>query len=272
MYHSINIITNMRNYIGANGLGTVKPINTWDDWHLVPSSRPTISNPKLITKYIDIPGASGSVDLTDALTGFPTYSDREGEIEFYVMNDYGIWTQRRNEINNILHGQKVSLYLDDELDYYYVGRIEVDDWKSQKDFSTITLKYRLEPYKYSIRDVGEPWIWDPFNFENGIINDIYQEMTGDTDTSKYKEYIFRGENLPMQPTYGIFNVSDLQDNDTIKVKFINNELNISTETILSNGSNIMYDFLFSNLSGQNNVIMRVKGNGKINISMHFRSL
>lgn len=272
MYHSINIITNSRGYVGANGLGTEKPINTWDDWHLVPSSRPTISNPKLISKYVDIPGASGSVDLTDALTGFPTYSDREGSIEFYVLNDYGLWTQRRNEINNILHGHKVSIYLEDEKDYYYVGRMEVDDWKSQKDFSMITLKYRFEPYKYAVNDVGGDWEWDPFNFENGVINESYQKLIGASDVNTYNIYRYRGEQLPMQPTYGIFTVKNVPSNETLELAFGNPELNLSSSINLTNGVHTLYDFVFSNLSGHNRVIIRVKGHGEAKISMHFRSL
>ena len=64
--------------------------NTWDDWHLVPVSRPVINPPAVHTHYIDIPGANGSIDLTDTLTGGPTFGDREGSIEFMVLHDYDL--------------------------------------------------------------------------------------------------------------------------------------------------------------------------------------
>ena len=46
MYHSI----------------TIGSKNTWDDWYLIPSSRPVVNPPKPKTKYIDIPGADGHLD------------------------------------------------------------------------------------------------------------------------------------------------------------------------------------------------------------------
>lgn len=55
--------------------------NTWDDWHIVPSSRPVIKPPTKKTNYLDIPGADGNLDLSEALTGYPVYNNREGSIE-----------------------------------------------------------------------------------------------------------------------------------------------------------------------------------------------
>ena len=74
MYHSILIdLTN------SNTFAKDKSINTFDDWFLIPESRPTIANPSVRTSYIEVPGASGSIDATDWLSGFPLYDDREGE-------------------------------------------------------------------------------------------------------------------------------------------------------------------------------------------------
>ena len=38
--------------------------NTWDDWHLIPSSRPVFNPPVFREKFIDIPGVSGLLDLS----------------------------------------------------------------------------------------------------------------------------------------------------------------------------------------------------------------
>lgn len=274
MYHSVNITTVKRNYVATQGLTGKATINTYDDWHIVPSSRPTIVNPKLITNYIDIPGASGSVDMSEALTGFPIYSDREGDLEFYVLNDYGTWTTRRNIINNTLHGQRATLYLEDEPDFYYVGRLEVNDWKSQKDFSTITLHYRLEPYKYAVADVGDGWRWDPFNFETGIISEQYIDLVGDPeDANRSKVYIYKGTLLPSQPTYGTWHVSGTTNESPLSIVFMNHELNFTKTYDLTNGRFELTELLFSNISGVNTVRVKVKGTvGKVTVHMHFRSL
>jgi hypothetical protein len=274
MYHSVNITTVKRNYVATQGLSGNATINTYDDWHLVPSSRPTIVNPQLITNYIDIPGASGSVDMSEALTGFPIYSDREGDLEFYVLNDYGTWTTRRNIINNTLHGQRATLYLEDEPDFYYTGRLEVNDWKSQKDFSTITLHYRLEPYKYAVDDVGDGWRWDPFNFETGIIGEQYIDLVGDPDNANIsKTYSYTGTLLPSQPTYGTWHISGATEESPLNIVFINQELNITKSYNLTSGRIELTELLFSNISGVNTVTVMVKGvTGKVTIHMHFRSL
>ena len=64
-------------------------INTWDTWWLIPSSRPVINPPGFKSNYIEIPGMDGSIDISTVLTGgYPTYSNRTGSIEYYVMREY----------------------------------------------------------------------------------------------------------------------------------------------------------------------------------------
>ena len=150
------------------------------------------------------------------------------------------------------------------MDYYYVGRISIDDWKSEKDRSTLTMQYRFEPFKYSAIDVGKPWEWDPFNFNNGIITDtVYSDLQGDG-----KLIYYQGTLLPAQPSYGIFTISD----NSLTLRFTNNELGIDETLTLSPGSYTLYDFIFSNITGKNLVQLGLHGTGKLNISMHFRSL
>ena len=62
MYHSIT-------------LGTK---NTWDDWHLIPTSRPVVNPPSVKTNMIEIPGGDGVLDLTTALAGRVLYKNRTG--------------------------------------------------------------------------------------------------------------------------------------------------------------------------------------------------
>ena len=59
--------------------------------------------------------------------------------------------------------------LEDEPDYYYEGRFQVNAWKSDKNYSRISIEYNVSPYKYSIFGSLDDWLWDTFNFETGII-------------------------------------------------------------------------------------------------------
>lgn len=127
-------------------------INTWANWYLIPSSRPVVAQPTMAEKYVEIPGMDGSLDLTDYLTQTPSYSDRKGTWEFYVMNGYGSWEARRADIASYLDGSKMRVMLEDDLDNYYVGRVILKEWRSEPQFSKVVFEYHLNPYKYSMRD------------------------------------------------------------------------------------------------------------------------
>lgn len=148
-------------------------IDTWTDWFLVPTTRPVINPPGLKTNMVDIPGGNGSIDLTEVLTGFPTYSDRSGQLEFIVDNDfiyrYGSFAELYTEIMMYLHGKRLQMWLTDDDQYYYQGRFVVNEWKSEKDWSKITINYQLEPFKYEWESSEDNWLWDPFNLETGVI-------------------------------------------------------------------------------------------------------
>ena len=149
---------------------TIGEKNTWDDWHLVPTSRPLVAVPSIKTHYVDIPGGDGQLDLTTALAGRPLYGNRSGSWEFLVMNGYQSWELLYSDIMNYLHGQTFQVILDDDPDYYYEGRLAVGGWQSPKDWSRVTINYNLAPYKFSVEgNSGYNWIWNTFNFETGVI-------------------------------------------------------------------------------------------------------
>ena len=159
MYHSITFGTK----------------NTWDDWHLIPTSRPLFNPPSVKTNLIEIPGGDGALDLTTALAGRPLYKNRTGSLEFYVDNDFRDWTVLYSEIMVYLHGQKMRAVLEDDPSYYYEGRFAVNAWKSNKERSSLVIDYDVNPYKKEILGTDEEWIWDTFNFETGIIR-YYKDL------------------------------------------------------------------------------------------------
>lgn len=180
--------------------------NSWDDWYLIPTSRPVINPPQQKTNYVEIPGLNGILDLSESLTGFPTYQNRTGSIEFIVMNnqldispnigrnfDFKRWHRTYSDIMDYLHGKSLKAILEDDKSYYYVGRFSVNDWKSDEKYSTITIDYDVYPFKKELSSSLEPWKWDPFDFETGIIRNYSKlEVTSSGKTLKIpatREYI-----------------------------------------------------------------------------------
>ena len=224
---------------------TIGDKNTWDDWHLVPTSRPLVNPPEVNTSYVTIPGASGSLDLTEALTGYPTYTNRTGSWEFIVMNGYGEWYSRYSEIMAYLHGKKFRAILDDDPNYYYEGRFSVASWVSPKNWSRITINYNVGPYKIDLTSTDEAWLWDPFNFESDMIRNYGSITVSGTTT-----FTVNNDAMPVRP---VINASS-----AMTVAFNGNTYSLAA------GDNIIREILFR--EGENTLTFN--GNGTVSIKMH----
>lgn len=148
--------------------GKFKGIDTYEDWHLIPSSRPTIPPPGVETKFVTIPGLDGSVDLSQFIRkDRPAYGDRGGTFEFYVENDKEFWMTTYPKILNTLHGKRIKMVLnEDDPDYYWEGRFTVDKHEpGDGNWSTVSISFQVNPWKRKIRKAMDGTVWDNFNFE-----------------------------------------------------------------------------------------------------------
>lgn len=228
--------------------------NTWDDWHLIPESRPLFNPPEVKTKYVDIPGGNGQLDLTEALTGYPVYENRTGSHKFYVENDFKPWDVLYSEICNYLHGVRMRAILEDDPDFYYEGRFEVSDWTSDKYWSTITIDYNVIPYKREKYSSLEDWLWDPFNFETGIIRehkDLIVDGTLDVTIARTLE--------PIVPN---IMVTKTDDESEIKVTYGDKTYD------LENGNNYIPEILVRDAD----INLTFEGNATISIDIRGGSL
>ena len=257
MYHSMTFIKN----------DTVEK-NTWDDWHLIPTSRPVFNPPNVKTKYVEIPGSDKVIDLTESLTGYPVYGDREGSLEFIVENGHKEWHEIYSEIMAFLNGYHLKVILEDDISHYYEGRFSVNEWKSNKHWSLIVIDYILNPYKLNVQTSIEEWKWDPFNFENGIIQSEYFRGI-EVDSDSFVTYSYGIENLiGRKPVCPIFKISEA-DSNGVTIKLYNEELDISVTKTFYNGSKTDPDFILSNISSNNSLTIGFKGRGTV--SIEFRS-
>ena len=167
----------------ATSRSLVKDI--WEDWRLVSSSRPLLAPPKPKTNYVNIPGGDGALDLTEALTGFPIYNNREGSWDFYVTDRDWDWVDAYSTIMNFLHGQKMCVILEDDMSHYYEGRFTVNSWRSDPSYSRISINYSVDPYKYTV--LQNDWYWNRFDF-GGPLYDTNQNEVNMSDT-EYGEWL-----------------------------------------------------------------------------------
>lgn len=196
--------------------------NSWEDWHLVPSSRPVINPPEAKTQMIEIPGESGMLDISESLTGYPLYKRRTGDIEFIVVNDmyepvtipFG-WADVYSDIMNYLHNREMEMQLEDDPEWYYEGRFQVNSWKSEEFLSRITISYDLEPFKW--------------------YRESYQKVLNATTSNK--TYTFNkitdhlGE-VPLVPKIKVAGAST----SGVEIHFTNPTLGMDSTDILKNGT------------------------------------
>lgn len=141
---------NPNNPITSNSqLNRTSQINTYDDWKIVPLSRPIIAAPSFKEKYVDLPGAYGSLDFSRAQLGLPTYGNRVGQWEFVVLNDFRSWDVAYSDIQHTVHGKRCFVTLEDDKKHFYVGNLTLNEWRSDPGWSRIVISYNLEPFKYS---------------------------------------------------------------------------------------------------------------------------
>lgn len=217
--------------------------NTWKDWHLIAKERPRFTPPAKHTNYVDVPGMSGSLDFSDLLTGYPTYQDREGEFVFYISNEY--WSKEYsyvnllNEIIEYLDQSSMRAVLEDDQDWFYVGKFNVSNYAPEYPWGEITISYKVSPYKWNhIDSVDDKWLWDPFSFINGVIQSgIYKDKLIPNDEWMEIKVDKKSTESSITICPDIIAQSD-DPEQLIEMHFINSDLGIDITETIPNGQSI----------------------------------
>ncbi len=165
---------------------TGKSYHTLRDWNLAIGNNNCIGEPEQETFYLDVPGADGFLDYSEALTGRPVFKKRGIEITLGGKLERGRWTAFLSTLRILLHGKRVRVVFDDFPGYYWEGRAEVTDFNRMREIGTFKLRVpQADPYSYCVNDNStENWLWDPFDFELGVIDEpITITLTADSPTA-----------------------------------------------------------------------------------------
>lgn len=122
--------------------------HSWNDFQLILASK-TIGTPSPKTEIIDIPGGDGVLDLTEFF-GETKYENRSLSFEFSSMVIPSEFMPLFSRVQNALHGKKLTITLDDDPGWYYIGRISVSEWKADRNIGKLVVDCDCEPYKYQI--------------------------------------------------------------------------------------------------------------------------
>ena len=186
--------------------------HTFTDFGIYPKSKGMPDPPEVQTEYIDIPGMDGRLDATQALDGIVHYKDRDYEQDFLIIDPEADWHSIYSNMLNFMHGRKMRVVFDDDPLWYYEGRLSVGEPKADEaGYIIIPIEGTLKPYKYSVIDsTDENWLWDPFDFENGVIR-VYKDLFIDGPTTIQ----VIGSQMPVVPTIKVVS----ENGDGMRVTF-----------------------------------------------------
>ena len=126
--------------------------NTWYDLRLIITAK-TIFDAEPKTNYVKLDGMSGSLDLSESLTGEITYDDRAIEATFWT--DYGNRRDREALLRKItasLHGKKIKIIEPDDPNHYFYGRVKIKSKANNLAYAEFTIEAICEPWRYAIEE------------------------------------------------------------------------------------------------------------------------
>lgn len=104
--------------------------------------------PKVYT--VDIPGGNGVINLTGSLSGDVSYSNREQNFEFKIIN-VKHFEKIKTDIINLLHGKSYDYIMTMDKGYTYHGMFKVEECSHQAYsnglVATIKINISANPYK-----------------------------------------------------------------------------------------------------------------------------
>lgn len=124
--------------------------HSYDDFGLILTKK-VISAPSPKTHYVEIEGADGSLDFSEAF-GEVKFERRTLEFDFTSLAPRSDFWTTFTEIQNALHGKSFHIIDDEDSDYYYIGRVTIDKWSIDKVVGSFKVKVEAEPYKYYLRE------------------------------------------------------------------------------------------------------------------------
>lgn len=227
-----------------NNAATLNGKHTFYDYGLYVTNTNPVAPPEAKTQYVDVPGRNGEIDLTEALTGYTIYKNRIITLDLGGRKKKELWPSFMSDFLNEIHGKTVKVVFDDNPEYYYVGRAKVNDnFQRGNEVARFTVTIIAEPYKYSVLDSMDPWLWDPFSFVDGTIQSYSNlVVSGQLDAR------IIGSEMPVIPQFIVSN--------SMQVVF-----NGKTYSLAA-GTNKIYDIVLLNKEYDITFI----GNGTVSVS------
>ena len=121
-------------------------VDLFERFGMVMSDDFTLSPPSPKTYLVDVPGGSGSIDLTEAMTGDVAYGTRKQSFVFGVIEPER-FERIKTEASNFLHGRRFDYELTMDPGYAYRGRFSIDEYYSKAHIGYFKVDVEADPWK-----------------------------------------------------------------------------------------------------------------------------
>ena len=149
---------------------TIGGYHSYNDLGLILSKK-VISPPSPQKELVEVPMRDGSIDMSEVLTDNVKFNDRKITLTFSLIGRKSTWDAKFSEIANLIHGRRMQIIFDDDAAFYWIGRVSINDWVTDRNLGTMVVEAIAEPFKYDVLSSAVDWEWDIFDFDNGIINE-----------------------------------------------------------------------------------------------------
>lgn len=122
--------------------------HSFRDFHLILKPK-EMASPAVKVRKIDIESADSALDYTDFF-GEPKYEDVTQKFDFSTTVPQSEFLSLYSQIKNAIHGKKMRIILDDDPLFYYLGRVSVLPFATDRNIGLVSVECDCEPYKYNV--------------------------------------------------------------------------------------------------------------------------
>lgn len=195
--------------------------NTFNNWRLILTAK-TISPPEAKTNYVELDGMSGTLDLSEALTGEIAYKDRTVSASFWTSEgNYKTREKLLRDITARLHGKRVKIIEPDDPTHYFYGRCKITSITKHLAYISFTIEATCEPWRYaideSVRSIKVYSVLKQLVINNNGVKTLCPVVTVDGNI----DVIFNGVTTHL--TDGEYKLSNLKLKSGVNIVGVNGE-------------------------------------------------
>lgn len=110
--------------------------------------------PKVQEKYITVPFRNKLLDASE-IFGKVAYDKRTPKYTFVTIKPTTGWDDFLRNISNAIHGKVLQIIYDRDPQYYLQGRVQVNNFQSDKSEGKVVIDAVCDPFKYKIDETIE---------------------------------------------------------------------------------------------------------------------